>query len=286
MITEIPVAFTEKMLGPMKPISPSAAKPSQVVASWNKMGYPLHYIPVAPVTEDEFSAAHNPKFVKDIFNHRRPNGFGDIDPRVTATLPYTSGAMLSAARYILQNKLPVGVAPCSGFHHAGWNSPQGFCTFNGLMVTAQALLNEGLADKVGILDCDMHYGNGTEDIINHFELHDDVVHITIGENEMDSSDALRFLSYDLLNHIENLSDCDIVLYQAGADPHIQDPLGGWLTTEQLYLRDRRVFELLNQKGIPVVWNLAGGYQVERDGSIPKVLEIHNNTMRACAETYL
>jgi hypothetical protein len=30
-------------------------------------------------------------------------------------------------------------------------------------------------------------------------------------------------------------------------------------------------------GVPVVWNLAGGYQVEADGSIPKVLEIHENT---------
>jgi hypothetical protein len=38
-------------------------------------------------------------------------------------------------------------------------------------------------------------------------------------------------------------------------------------------------------GIPVVWNLAGGYQVEKDGSIPKVLEIHDNTMRECVRVY-
>ena len=38
--------------------------------------------------------------------------------------------------------------------------------------------------------------------------------------------------------------------------------------------------------VPVAWNLAGGYQREPDGSIPKVLEIHDNTLRACAEAFL
>lgn len=46
-----------------------------------------------------------------------------------------------------------------------------------------------------------------------------------------------------------------------------------------------MFNVLAQLGIPVVWNLAGGYQRELDGSIPKVLEIHDNTMRECARVY-
>ncbi|MCK5133954.1 MAG: hypothetical protein KAR40_17620 [Candidatus Sabulitectum sp.] len=28
-------------------------------------------------------------------------------------------------------------APVSGFHHAGWNSAEGFCTFNGLVIAAE-----------------------------------------------------------------------------------------------------------------------------------------------------
>lgn len=36
--------------------------------------------------------------------------------------------------------------------------------------------------------------------------------------------------------------CDVVLYQAGADAHIDDPLGGFLTTSQLLQRDHLVFE--------------------------------------------
>jgi hypothetical protein len=67
---------------------------------------------------------------------------------------------------------------------------------------------------------------------------------------------------------------------------VKDPLGGFLTTTQLRKRDAFVFRTLATMGIPVVWNLAGGYQKKPDGSIPAVLEIHDNTLLACAETYL
>jgi acetoin utilization deacetylase AcuC-like enzyme len=80
-------------------------------------------------------------------------------------------------------------------------------------------------------------------------------------------------------------DCDIVLYQAGADPHVSDPYGGWLTTPELRRRDAMVFDALSSHKVPVVWNLAGGYQVEPDGSIPKVLEVHDNTMAECVRVY-
>jgi hypothetical protein len=53
-----------------------------------------------------------------------------------------------------------------------------------------------------------------------------------------------------------------------------------LTAEQLRQRDELVFERFAALGVPVAWNLAGGYQVELDGSIPRVLEIHANTAPA------
>ena len=46
--------------------------------------------------------------------------------------------MLSAARHALASG-KVAVAPCSGFHHAGYQQSEGFCTFNGLMVVERAL---------------------------------------------------------------------------------------------------------------------------------------------------
>jgi len=72
------------------------------------------------------------------------------------------------------------------------------------------------------------------------------------------------------------------LYAAGADPHIEDPLGGWLTTHQLAERDRLVFEMAHERRIPVAWNLAGGYQ----SPLRRVLDIHDNTMVACAAAYI
>lgn len=94
---------------------------------------------------------------------------------VAASLPYTSGVMLSAARAALENRYGA-IAPCSGFHHAGYDFAGGYCTFNGLMVTAAVLLAEDKVRKIGILDCDQHWGNGTQDIIDRLRLCDRVVH--------------------------------------------------------------------------------------------------------------
>jgi IMP dehydrogenase/GMP reductase len=69
---------------------------------------------------------------------------------------------------------------------------------------------------------------------------------------------------------------DLVLYQAGADPHQNDPLGGWMTTAELRERDALVFETARARGLPLVWNLAGGYQRDAQGGIAPVLEIHRN----------
>ena len=48
---------------------------------------------------------------------------------------------------------------------------------------------------------------------------------------------------------------------------------------------RIAFDRLRRAGVPVVWNLAGGYQIEPDGSIPRVLEIHDNTAMECVRAF-
>ena len=74
----------------------------------------------------------------------------------------------------------------------------------------------------------------------------------------------------------------MLFYQAGADPHIDDPLGGYLTTEQMKRRDDIVFMVAKDLDLPIVWNLAGGYQEP----FQKVLDIHQNTLDACLDNYL
>lgn len=280
----IPVFYVPQMVAPNTSVSPSASKPAAVVASWKELGVPLDVRAPRPVSVDELCSAHDRDFVEDVLACRIPDGFGSKHPEVAASLRYTSGSMLSAARHTLMERAPVAAAPCSGFHHAGYRSAGAFCTFNGLMVTAVALRATGLATRVGILDCDMHYGDGTDDIISTLGAGDWVNHWTAGRLFWARAHAPHFFRA-LTDALESMRGCDVVLYQAGADPHVDDPLGGMLTTEELAERDQRVFETLAALKVPIVWNLAGGYQRDERGGISGVLEIHDNTMRACARTY-
>lgn len=270
------IVFCPEMLAPAQGYSPSAAKPGIVMQAWQDLWPNLTIRPAIPATELDFCRAHDSTFVQDIFCLRTDNGFGTRSAQINASLPYTNGAMLTAARWAIKEKTCVA-APVSGFHHAGWDSAEDFCTFNGLMLTALALQAENSALKIGILDYDYHYGNGTVDIINVLAVQN-IVHITAGEKFQEPDQASYFLSH-IEDDLDALSSCDIVLYQAGADPHIDDPLGGFLTTAQLAQRDNRVFQGLLKRKIPIAWNLAGGYQKP----LSKVIGIHENTMKSCIE---
>jgi len=270
------VIYSEAMNAPAQGYSPSAAKPAAVFAAWVESWPALQVRPPLPASVDDLCRAHERRYVEDVLALRRSNGFGTRNAAVATSLPYTSGALLTAAKWALISGAPVA-APVSGFHHAHWDDGGGFCTFNGLMVTALALRAAQPNLTVGILDYDFHYGDGTEDILEKVG-RQGIVHITAGERWKDPGDAKGFMDA-IPGHLEQLAGCGIVLYQAGADPHLDDPLGGFLTTGQLALRDWRVFDGLRQRGIPVAWDLAGGYQ----DPLSKVVAIHVNTMRAVVE---
>ena len=275
------VIYSEAMVAPAQGASPSAAKPRPVVEAWRALDPQIRIVSPVPVTIDQLAAAHEREFVEDVLALRRANGFGTRSAEVSRSLPYTSGALLTAARLALAGRTAVA-APVSGFHHAGWRSAELFCTFNGLMVTALALRADHPKLRVGILDYDYHYGNGTDNIIAELQLSSWITHITAGRTFIAPDQAQCFLE-SIDDHIKRIAiaHCDIVLYQAGADPHIDDPLGGFLSTDELKERDRRVFEHLRARKIPVAWNLAGGYQQP----LRKVIEIHENTYRMCANAY-
>ena len=272
------VIYDPVMAAPAQGYSPSAAKPTAVLEAWHAHWPTLTIRPPLAVTREELATAHCSQFVADVLDGRIQNGFGTISPEVNGSLPYTTGALLSAARWALDEGGAVA-APVSGFHHAGWDSAEGFCTFNGLMVTARVLQSEQPGLRVGILDYDYHYGNGTIDILDVLNCHD-IVQVTAGERWKRPEQAAAFLDH-IAHDLEALAECDIVLYQAGADPHVDDPLGGFLSTSQLALRDWKVFSGLKMRGIPVAWDLAGGYQTP----MSRVIDIHMNTMRAAVEVH-
>lgn len=286
----IPVLYNKRQVAPAQGGSPSAAKPAQVVEEWARLKLPCEiYSGFDPATFEQLTRAHDAGYVRGVLNCTTPNGFGTFSRAVADSLPYTSGSMLAAARAALQNG-KVACSPTSGFHHAGYQDGGGFCTFNGLMVTALDLLAEGEVKRVGILDCDQHYGDGTVDILQTLPLtegRDRISHHTIGQYNYRPVDADRCIQR--LNQTLRAwkqKGVEVVLYQAGADPHIADPLGGFLTTAEMARRDRVVFEACAELDLPVAWNLAGGYQKDSKGGIQPVLDIHSNTMRECARVYV
>lgn len=278
-LAAIPVFYDPRMVADAQSYSPSAGKPREVVESWKAMRVPLAFKPFAPATREQLAMAHSRHFVDGVLDGRIENGFGNRLMAVANALPWTSGAMLAAAREALVNGR-VAVAPVSGFHHAKHDEAAGYCTFNGLIVAARVLLAEDVARRIGILDCDMHYGDGTAQIIRELGLQSSIRHFSAGAEFDRPEQAAQFLR-DLPDIVRDFEGCDLVLYQAGADPHIKDPLGGWLTGPQLLHRDFLVFEHCRKLGLPVAWNLAGGYQTP----LRRVLDIHDATMRQCALAY-
>jgi acetoin utilization deacetylase AcuC-like enzyme len=273
--------------------SPSAIKPLHVVQDWKHLfGDQITIRAFEPVDRDAFKVVHDPDMVDAVLDCEVANGFGNRSRDVATSLPYTTGSLVAAAEYALLHKVQT-CSPTSGFHHAGFGSPEGFCTFNGLMVAALLMHEAGLAQTVGILDCDAHYGNGTDNIIRRLGLKW-IRHHTMGLHFHSHSDVKKLLeggttySRWLERAIEDVRQCDLVIYQAGADPHIKDPLGGILTTQEMQERDRMVFEGL--RGKPLVWSLAGGYQTATDligdevdperARLEPVLALHRNTLQA------
>lgn len=278
-LTTISVFYDDRMVADAHIFSPSAGKPREVVASWRRHGEALEFPRFDPASVEQFGRAHAEGYVRNVLTGRIPNGFGNTLMEVANALPWTSGAMLAAARAAIGNGA-VAVAPVYGFHHACYAEGGGYCTFNGLMVTALALQAEDKVRRVGILDYDMHYGNGTAQILRYLKP-DGITHYTAGQNYQREDQAAEFIG-SVPDHVRSFSDCDVLLYQAGADPHIDDPLGGWLSSFQLAERDRLVFRTCHELGLPVAWNLAGGYQTP----LRKVIDIHDATMRACIATYM
>jgi acetoin utilization deacetylase AcuC-like enzyme len=262
--------------------SPSAGKPAKVVESWQALGIPLRIEAVEPAAPATIARAHAREYVDGVLALRVDNGFGNRSPEVAATLPWTVGSLVSAAAHVARRG-GVAVSPTSGFHHAHHDHGGGFCTFNGLMVAVLALQDRGLARRVGILDCDVHYGDGTADILTRLGV-PGVHHWTFGGEYGDEADGEPFLR-GLPGVLAGFAGCDVVLYQAGADPFIDDPLGGVLTADQLRRRDELVFGHFAAAGIPLAWNLAGGYTRDAAGTIRPVLDIHDTTLRACHAAY-
>jgi len=235
-------------------------------------------------TDADFELAHDPNYVRRIFKGVERNGFNNTDQRLNETFRYSNASLWAAA----QSAITFDGVACSasqGFHHAGWDSAFGYCTFNGLIIaTVKAL--EILPEKrrrVMIIDGDGHFGDGTALLIQKLSLYDHVRHVT--RNELSSGfkpewNTEKWGAYtrDLISNFKP----GIIYYQAGADAWIDDPYGaGYLTKEAMGHRDRGIFRAARDEGVPIAWNLAGGYADDMQDTI----DLHLQTLSISDEEF-
>lgn len=223
------------------------------------LGRPHHMLcPLA--SPEELRRVHDKDYVHGVLEGVRHSGFSaPASPVVLQHILASNGCMIHAVAVALGTGRGLHFVPVSGFHHAGHAQGGGYCTFNGLLAAvANARALGKKCDNVLIIDGDAHYGNGTDDILATGLL-PGVVNLT-----HEAPDRDRRINRETWHHdIEaalNRAPWDLVLYQAGADAHREDPyLAGYLDDGAWLDRDRLVFKWAEEHGVPCVWNLAGGY---------------------------
>jgi acetoin utilization deacetylase AcuC-like enzyme len=268
----------------------------------------IELVPPAPVEEADLLRVHTADYISAI-RTGEPRQLAESQkfpwsPELYPSVCLTSGGLFAAAAEALISGLSGALV--SGFHHSCADHGEGFCTFNGLVITLEKLRAKGLIHRAAVLDMDLHYGNGTATLAERrdwmFALsiygndywqnvpYPDVEIVRHPTGPNHESDVLRngCRGEEMLSILErNLprlleTKPDILLYQAGADPLRDDPYSPLdLGHNDLMARDRRVFEFAKEHGIPIAWVLAGGYT--KDTS--KVVEVHVNTAHACAEGF-
>jgi len=218
----------------------------------------------------KLSRLHCPDYVKSFLTGEgflAASAFGVWNEKIRDGVLAMHKGQLVGAELALEHGIAANVA--QGFHHAGYGGGSAFCTFNGLALVA----NEHPDKKVFVLDCDQHGGNGTEEFIKLLpNLFQATIHgSTFGCEGIKNRSECFWVQYDFKAYKDALNKAfafikdtvkpDLVIYQAGADCHEDDPLGSvGLTTEQMRIRDRMVFEFLSSHNIPTLFVLAGGYQ--------------------------
>jgi len=183
-----------------------------------------------------------------------------------------------------------------GTHHAFSDHGAGYCIFNDCAVAARVMQTEARAERILILDCDVHQGDGTASIFandstvftvsihgeKNYPLHKELSDLDIAlPDKTGDEDYLAALKKGIQQSIA-LAKADLVIYLAGADPFEDDRLGRLsLSKPGLEQRDRLVFESCQHAGLPIAVVMSGGY----GRRIQDTVDIHFNTVKLAVEMF-
>jgi acetoin utilization deacetylase AcuC-like enzyme len=240
---------------------------------------------------------HDPAYIQAYYT-------GTLDPRAQRRigLPWSpelvNRTCIALGGSILTAKLAIehGIAcnTAGGTHHAFPNMGSGFCIFNDLAISSRVVQKLGLAKKILIVDLDVHQGDGTAAIFQRdpsvftFSMHCEInfpskkqtsdLDVPLREGMEDAEYLKTLAEYlpDLLSQVKP----DLVLYDAGVDPHIRDRLGKLaLTNTGIFQRDLQVLDTCISRGYPVACVIGGGYAED----LPSLVYRHSLLHRAANE---
>jgi len=244
------------------------------------------------VSRGNLTSVHPERYVKAIQEFcERGGGMIDADTLASSgswdAALHAAGGASGLVDRLMEGAAPTGISVARPpGHHAEATRPMGFCLFNNIAVAARRALDEHGAQRVLIVDWDVHHGNGTEAI---FEDDDAVLFASIhqrplypGTGAVDdvgrgdgegytvnlpvpagSGDA-AFCS--LVEHVvvalARAFEPRLVLVSAGFDAHRDDPLAGCEVTEGGFAAMARSLRAVaDDIGAPVGAVLEGGYEL-------------------------
>ena len=245
---------------------------------------------------ETLSYAHSKNYISDIKNKTlskegiKKIGFPLVDSVVQRSLVATGGTVLASKLAI---NYGISCNTAGGSHHANYDGGAGYCVFNDVAVAAHYLINRGLANKILIVDLDVHQGNGNSEIFKDnrsvftFSMHSKTNYPAKKSNsdlDVELEDNLEDHAYikTLKHYLSELNkeNFDFVFYIAGVDIHFNDRLGKLkISDEGIKLRDELVVENFFSQRIPFCGVLGGGYNKDFN----KLIELHSMLHQSCAK---
>ncbi len=253
------------------------------------------YIP-EPCSVETLKEAHTEDYINKIKNKTldkneiRKIGFPLVDSVVRRSFIATGGTVL-ATKLALNYGIACNTA--GGSHHATSSEGAGFCVFNDVAVAAKYLTSRGLANKILIIDLDVHQGNGNSEIFKNdnqvftFSMHSKVNYPakkSVSDLDIELEENLEDREYiDILkNNLKYLNEIefDFVFYIAGVDIHYNDRLGKLKISDNgIFERDELVIDNFFSNKIPICGVLGGGYNEDFN----KLVELHSSLHKTCAK---
>lgn len=245
-----------------------------------------------PASDRALKRVHSEAYIEQLKTGQLPRaierriGF-PWSPQMVERSRRSVGATMSAAYAALQEGVAVNLA--GGTHHAFRDTGGGYCVLNDTVVAARWVLDKGWAERILVVDLDVHQGDGTaalcaeDDRIFTLSIHGDRnyparkqqsdMDIALAD-ESDDHAYMRTLKQVLPQAIER-SQATLAFFLAGADPYVDDRLGRLsLSKAGLKARDEYVLSQLADADISVAVAMAGGY-AER---IEDIVDIHAATV--------